>query len=341
MDSRRVTILFALLLLGACTTSATPTQIPTFTPVPTEPAPTFTPIPTVPIPTVPSPTPPDADTGTNLVSVRITEAATARVMAEVDAGGVAEVHITFDPQNYRVLTSEKGGTNSTSQRPWKDHNVAKMVLCTSLDRPCAPGDQWTPFVEEKLIKVEVDWLGPKEFWLIAEFRDTDGEVVSTLTRSSADPGTVAQVPFTIVGLLAETTDVDALPPPVQTFVAATRTAFPVAGSVEIEGGGCCAGGTAGEMIKVDVAFDATSPFGAVTEMRTLGAGRCFVEGEMGRAEWEPFASDKAFPVRVVINWVGYYVTVQFRDEQGNLSPAYCDDIGVEGHPPKSTPSPAP
>lgn len=112
---------------------------------------------------------------------------------------------------------------------------------------------------------------------------------------------------------------------------------PVRGSVEIEGGRCCAGGIAGETIQIDVTFEATSPLAEVTEMRIRAGGVRFTESEMAEAEWEPFASLKTYPVYVALNWVGFYVSVQYRDAQGNLSPVYHDDISVEGHPP--TPSP--
>jgi hypothetical protein len=54
---------------------------------------------------------------------------------------------------------------------------------------------------------------------------------------------------------------------------------------------------------------------------------------MEPASWERFAASKTFPVYVALNWVGFYVSAQFQDEHGNLSPVYCDDISVEGMPP--------
>ena len=108
--------------------------------------------------------------------------------------------------------------------------------------------------------------------------------------------------------------------------------------VTIEGGRCCAGGTAGETITLDVDFAAAGLPADVTEMRVrTRTGRPFTAEEMAQADWEPFAPRKSYPVQVAINWVGFYVSVQYRDAEGNISPVYHDDISVEGHPPDPTP----
>ncbi|MFQ5595981.1 MAG: hypothetical protein ACE5HA_17710 [Anaerolineae bacterium] len=111
---------------------------------------------------------------------------------------------------------------------------------------------------------------------------------------------------------------------------------PVSGSVLIEGGACCVGGTAGTTIDIDAAFEATSPFGDVTQMRARGlyGGGCLTEDELAAFPWEPFVSQRTFPVTVAINWIGFYVSVQYRDAAGLLSGVYCDDISVEGMPPQ-------
>jgi hypothetical protein len=108
----------------------------------------------------------------------------------------------------------------------------------------------------------------------------------------------------------------------------------VTGLVQLQGGSCCIGGSMGETIQVPASFRASSPFGKVSLMRAASTGSC---GAMGQARlrdaaWEPYAETKNFPVSVAINWVGFYVSVQFQDEKGNLSPVYCDDISVEGMP---------
>ena len=75
----------------------------------------------------------------------------------------------------------------------------------------------------------------------------------------------------------------------------------------------------------------------VREMRTRAAMYCVQPDEIAGEPWQPFAPGKTFPFTPPINWVGFYVTVQFRDSAGNLSPLYCDDISVEGMPPQPTP----
>jgi hypothetical protein len=112
---------------------------------------------------------------------------------------------------------------------------------------------------------------------------------------------------------------------------------PVQGSVEIENGFCCAGGYVGQTITLTVEYTATSPFAPVTEMRTyFRSGGCLSEPEMSELEWEPLVLERDYPVLVAINWVPFYASVQYRDALGYISPIYCDDIAVEGHP---TPEP--
>ena len=65
---------------------------------------------------------------------------------------------------------------------------------------------------------------------------------------------------------------------------------------------------------------------------------CFSEAEMMDAAWERFSASVTEPfVITAINWVGHYLSVQYRDSLGNLSPVFCDDISVEGMPAPSTP----
>jgi hypothetical protein len=67
-------------------------------------------------------------------------------------------------------------------------------------------------------------------------------------------------------------------------------------------------------------------------MRVRFGSRAFVEEQLAEAEWEPLVSTRSFPIEIAINWVGQYVSVQYMDASGNLSPIYYDDISVEGHP---------
>lgn len=110
---------------------------------------------------------------------------------------------------------------------------------------------------------------------------------------------------------------------------------PVTGSVLVEGGSSMAGGTSGDEIELQVTLEASSAAGEVTEMR-VQAGTlfgCATEEAMSGAPWEPFASEKVFTTTAFINIQGWYASAQYRDEAGNVSPAYCDDISIEGMPP--------
>lgn len=105
----------------------------------------------------------------------------------------------------------------------------------------------------------------------------------------------------------------------------------VTGEVLIEDGQSAMGGTAGNTIQASVTFTATSPAAPVIEMRvSLGCN----EESLVAAAWEPFASQKTYPVGVILNWRGWGISVQYRDAKGNVSPMYCDDINVEGMPPQ-------
>jgi hypothetical protein len=114
---------------------------------------------------------------------------------------------------------------------------------------------------------------------------------------------------------------------------------PVTGSVLLETGRCCAGGIAGETITVTAALEAESPVALVTEMRVRAGTTVADEDAMAAAAWEPYVAQKDFPVEVFVNWTGFYVNIQFRDAEGNLSPVVYDDISIEGEPAPPTPTP--
>jgi hypothetical protein len=287
----------------------------------------------------PSPTPPQhtVEPAANVVSLHLSEATTSRVFAEIDVGGTAVMELLASPSVHQITRRPDGSVESVSVRPWTDHNVAEMRMCVAPEQPCAPEGGWRPFVPESSVPLEVSWIGPKEFWVTAQFRDHNGRTVPAVGESHDEPSAVAATTYTVVGVMDDAVPIQQLPCPAQTAMAATRSAFPVLGSVQIEGGGCCAGGTAGESIEVDVNFEATSPFADVIEMRTMTGGMCFTEEAISSAGWETFEQEREFPVHVAINWVGFYVTVQYRDAEGHLSGVYCDDISIEGHPATSVP----
>jgi hypothetical protein len=273
------------------------------------------------------PATPDGERETKAVSWNMSEATTSRVKVEIEVGQLAVMKVVFWPVFFEA------GPTSTSYRPWKPYAVAEMQICTWLDEPCELEGNWLPFTLENRVSVPVDWLGPREFWASVQFRDASGNVIPSVGPRDREPQLTSRASYTISGIVKDTTPVESLPPRVQTGVAATRTAFPLRGSVEIEGGRCCTWGYAGGTIEVTAAFEASSPHGEVTEMRVRTGGGCRSEAEMASFDWEPFEPKREYLVRVALNWIGFYVTAQYRDQYGNLSPAYCDDIGVEGHPP--------
>ena len=64
-----------------------------------------------------------------------------------------------------------------------------------------------------------------------------------------------------------------------------------------------------------------------------GGGGCAKAGELDAIAWEPFVKNKTYSyASIPINWSGYYVSVQFRDASGAISPIACDDVSVEGMP---------
>lgn len=126
-------------------------------------------------------------------------------------------------------------------------------------------------------------------------------------------------------------------PRIERFPGYTPTPYgPVQGFVIVEGGRCCVVGVFGDVIHVAVDFRASSQVGQVIEMRVRVGSVPTTVREMAQVEWEPFARHRRFPVVVPSNWVGFYVSVQFRDSRGNMSPVYTDDISVEGMPPTPT-----
>ena len=106
------------------------------------------------------------------------------------------------------------------------------------------------------------------------------------------------------------------------------------GMVQIQGGSCCVGGEAGKTVPVQVDLSAASPFGKVEQMKvSAGSAGCNGSVDLSAVEWQPYAETLTLPVQVAINWTGFYVHAQFKDEKENVSPVYCDEISVEGMPP--------
>jgi hypothetical protein len=258
----------------------------------------------------------------------------------VAIGNSAKVQVVLKPVVVQIARRSDGSVYATSLTPWNSPTVTEMQMCLSLDTPCQLTDQWTHFTPDMTQEVRVDWTGARAYWLAIQFRDATRTIIPAFSSGSDNvPRPESQARLQITGVYDTRTPMSALPSPVLTALAATRMAFPVTGSVVIEDGRCCAGGIAGSTIQITAEFTATSPLAEVKEMRTVDryGGGCLNENEMASLPWEPFTPSKLYSVRPALNWIGFYVTVQFRDAMGNLSPVYCDDISVEGSPPPSTP----
>ena len=323
LNLRRSLTLFLLLTLNACQ------QMPdkpvgmgisiTSTPTLTRPlTPRLTPLPTV------------TWQETKVVEVTVFDEQ-INIETEVTVGKTARVIAYLDP-----TIIGRGSNGGAYYRGLPSSTAETMQLCASLDRPCPLTGQWMPFTNRREFTIPVEWLGPREFWVTAQFRDATGIIIPSYSSTYDREGNAASIK--IIGVLDEQTPVTVLPTQVQTAIAATRVAFPVTGSVVIAAGGhCCIGGGEGETIPIIANFKASSPFAEVTEMRTVE--RCTAEAEMAKFPWEPFKSTKSFPFTITgNNWFTFDVGVQYRDAKGNLSPVYCDYVVVEGMP-MFTPAP--
>lgn len=236
------------------------------------------------------------------------------------------------PVRISTLYGATGEILGTSIIPWVGHSIDETGLSLTWEAGEQAGLDWLEFQERLEFIFPVDWIGRKQLNLEVRFSDRSQAAIPIYT---GDPGLmeVARIALDAESIWNRSTPLEALPPPIQTLVAHTQSAYPLAGAVVWEEGRCCAGGTAGQTIQVKAKFSASSPYGEVTEMRLRTGGMCFPEVELGQVSWEPFVPEKSFPFTLPVNWVGFYISVQYRDQAGNLSPVYCDDISLEGMPP--------
>ena len=342
---RALSLFFCLFLVACAGDKSIAVTAPTETgPSTLTPSATYSPVPPYTPGTIFTPT----EEVTRVVSIYIYESGDQR---QISTGDFSEVVLVSTPVIYSISRRSDGSVMSTSETPWKSHQVSEMQVCFSLDTPCDLGDRWIPFelspnagpfgeASIQKFKIEVDWVGPRTLWVVTRFRDTNGNPVVSISENYQTPQVNSQTSIQITGVWDTATAIGVQPPTVQTAIATTQIAYPVAGSVLIEEDRCCMGGIAGEILEAHVSFSATSGFGKVGEMRVRTTGICFTENELTDTAWEPFMPSKTYPVYVAINWVGFYASVQYRDERGNLSPVFCDEISVEGHPPMPTNIPA-
>ena len=114
----------------------------------------------------------------------------------------------------------------------------------------------------------------------------------------------------------------------------------VTGTVLLNGGAEVTGGPVGRDLNILAEFSAESVNGEIVALRSAGSYvRCLEAEELGRFEWITYTRAQTFTTQPPIpNWIGYYVTAQFRDVVGETSAAACDDISVEGQVWTATPT---
>jgi len=313
-------LILLVFLLAACSLPTTPT--PGGQPPAT----------TVPHGSIPSPTPEVQQ----VISVALRVRDSAQVIPDVAAGSTVVVEAVFDPVVQALTRRADGSVLSSSTTTWENAPVAKMRFCISVEpQPCELGE-WHPYQALNSQEIFVDWLGPRQFHLQAEFSDAAGQILPSVRAYYYDAQPQTSLTLTLRAGIEPGTPQAHLPAPVQTAAAATQTAFPVTGSVQIEDGRCCAGGTAGATIQLHVNFQAASSAGEVSEMK-IQVGQCAPDPDQHLGIWEPYQAQRIYETTLAINWVGWWIGVQYRDSKGNLSPIYCDDISLEGSPPSSTP----
>jgi hypothetical protein len=342
-----VVLLFALAACAPVNTPAVSTPLTTAGPAATLPDPgtpgaatlsSHTPVPT---PTLYlSATPQPAEGGPSptpevyhALAVALRVRGSTLSMPEVDAGTSATIELSFEPVILTVRRLADGRVSSTSSMRWENAQIGQMRYCLAAGTGCSPPQDWRAFEPSVSSSVKVDWLGPRPFYAWVEFRDPAGKMILSRGTDTMLPGAQTTIGLSIMGKANPATPLAKLPPPVQTALAATRAAFPVSGSVLIMDGACCAGGKAGSTITLKVSFQATTPVGSVTEMKVQTGGGCVQDPGQLKGGWEPFLATRSYEVAVIApNWTGWWVSVQYRDGYGKLSPVYCDDIGIEGSP---------
>lgn len=247
------------------------------------------------------------------------------------AGTRTTLQFTFRPILYQAFVDANGNISGFSQREWIAPNVIEMRTCISPNQPCTPGGDWQPFQDQLTETIDVNWLGQRDVYLGAEFRDSQGNSVpSSKGGYDEPPQPMTQIKLSLNSAIDDKTPIAQQAPLIQTLAAPTLLAFPVTGSVKILGSPCCIGGKIGSVLEVPVSFTAASQSGKVNEMRI--AHSCPNETEIQRSDWEQMVPQKTYTTTAVSGFVGWYIGVQYRDEKGNLSRVYCDNISVEGMP---------
>ena len=266
-----------------------------------------------------------------VVTVRMGVRGSPQVSPDVAAGSMIVIEAGFSPVVQAITRGADGSVESSSISTWADTPLAQMRFCLSIETQTCELGEWQPFQPQHAQEIQVDWLGPRQFHLEVEFADAVGQPIPGVRSYYYDAQPQTNLTLTVSASLDPGKPLAQLPAPVQTAAAATQSANPVTGSVQIEEGRCCAGGKSGSTIPLQVAFQAASRAGEATEMK-VQVGLCAGAPAELAGSWQPFQAQRTFETTLAINWAGWSVSVQYRDSAGNLSPVYCDDISLEGDP---------
>ena len=281
-------------------------------------------------PSTPTPLAPTPEVQ-KVVTVTMGMRGSAQVSPDVAAGSTIVIEAGFSPVVQAITRGADGSVASSSTTSWADAPLAQMRFCLSIETQTCQLGEWQPFQPQHAQEMQVDWLGPRQFHLKVEFADAAGQPIPGVRSYYYDAQSQTNLTLTVSASLDPGTPLAKLPAPLQTAAAATQSAYPVTGSVQIEEGRCCAGGKSGATIPLQVAFQAASRAGEVTEMK-VQVGPCAGAPAELTGSWQPFEAQRTFETTLAINWTGWAVSVQYRDLAGNLSPVYCDDISLEGDP---------
>jgi hypothetical protein len=283
------------------------------------------------VPTLAWPPPPTREEASpeEVFLLRVDGPPTGYPWTRPNVGTTVAIGVSFRPFLYHMFFDSDGSVHSAEMWPWEPQDGLEMRICSALDHPCELSGDWAPFSDGHVFPVDIDWLGPRDFFLTAQVRDASGKIIPLTEHPLAGVEDTVHVSKLIHSELPEGTPVGSLPLQVQTAAAATRIAFPVRGSVEFPGGGTS--GLEGKEIHVPVSFQATSPAGTVEKMR-IRVGRCFSEDEMAEIQWESFISQEPYSLPYTISAGSVLLNVQYLDSEGNLSPVFCVVLPVRGHP---------
>jgi phosphatidylserine/phosphatidylglycerophosphate/cardiolipin synthase-like enzyme len=207
--------------------------------------------------------------------------------------------------------------------------VNAIATSESLDVQCVLGDPTGTGIHNKMVLVSAGGQG----WVHT------GSINGSENSSKQNREMAVQVKSTeaynyLLNVFRYDCRVSGCTLPGSVYLPVVMKAYPLwSGSVVLNNDLCCIGGTAGVPLDIPATFSAQSALAGVTHMRTSTTYGCATGTLMAPLPWEAFVTQKSFTFTPPLNWVTFFLSVQYRDALGNESPVYCDDIAVEGMPP--------